>query len=247
MRYDKRLLASDELAPGIAALQQAGARGCNVTLPFKFAALGLATEASQRARLAQACNVLCFDRQQVWADNTDGAGLVQDIVHNAAYPLAGKRILLIGAGGAAAGVLGPLIEARPAHISVANRTPDKALRLVQRHAAWAAQHSCSLQSSALAQVNGAFDVVINASSSSLQGAGVPVSPQVLKPQALAYDLMYGPAAQSFTQWAKQHGAQARDGLGMLVEQAALAFAIWRKVLPPSAHVLAELRAHLQHH
>lgn len=228
------------------------ARGCNITVPFKFQVLPLARRASARAVLAQAANVLRFDADGWFADNTDGTGLVRDIQQHAGRPLAGQRVLLIGAGGAAAGVLGPLVEAGCAAITVANRTPDKAVQLVQRHAAWARQHGVALAATGLADVAGdapggasaAFDVVINSSASSLAGAGVPVAASVLKPGTLAIDLMYGPAAQPFLDWAQTHGATARDGLGMLVEQAAGAFLLWRGVMPDTPPVLAALREKL---
>ncbi len=221
------------------------ARGCNITVPFKFQVLPLARQVSDRARLAQAANVLRFDADGWFADNTDGTGLVRDIQQHAGVALAGRRVLLIGAGGAAAGVLGPLIEAGCAAVTVANRTPAKAQDLVQRHAAWADRHGVRLAATGLADAGEAFDVVLNSSASSLAGAGVPVAPAVLKPGTLAVDLMYGPAARPFLDWAAAHGATGRDGLGMLVEQAAGAFLLWRGVMPQTAPVLAALRAHLQ--
>jgi shikimate dehydrogenase len=186
-------------------------------------------------------------------NNSDGPGLVADITRNAGVALAGRDLLLIGAGGAAAGVLGPLISQRPRRIVIANRTHSRADTLVQRHAALASSSDVALQACGLdlsadagasdaAALAGGFDVVINATASSLGGAAVPVPASVLKPGALALDMMYGPAAQGFLDWATARGARARDGLGMLVEQAAEAFLIWRGVRPPSSQVLAELRA-----
>ena len=235
----RNFIASADPAAGLGP-----ARGCNITVPFKFQVLPLARRASERAVLAQAANVLRFDADGWFADNTDGTGLVRDIQQHAGVPLAGQRVLLIGAGGAAAGVLGPLIEAGCASVTVANRTRDKAVQLVQRHAAWADRHGVLLAATGLADAGEAFDVVLNSSASSLAGAGVPVSASVLKPGALAIDLMYGPAAQPFLDWATAHGATARDGLGMLVEQAAGAFQLWRGVLPHTPSVLAALRARL---
>jgi shikimate dehydrogenase len=187
---------------------------------------------------------LRFEGEDVFAENTDGVGLVNDIVHNAGVALQGRQVLLIGAGGAAAGVLGPLIEAGARRIVVANRTQAKAAFLIDRHAALARQHRVALEAPELHQLAESFDVVVNGTASSLSGAAVPVAADVLKPGALAYDMMYGPAAEGFTRWAREHGAVARDGLGMLVEQAAEAFQVWRGVRPPSAQVLAELRASL---
>ena len=245
LQYVKRLIPLDGFAQAVRDFRAEGGRGCNVTVPFKFEAAPLATRLSQRAELAGACNTLRFDGAEIFADNTDGVGLANDIMRNAGVELAGHDLLLIGAGGAAAGVLGPLIEARPRRIVVANRTQAKAGVLVDRHSALAAQHGVQLEAPELHEVCGSFDVVVNATSSSLSGAAVPVPADVLKRGALAYDMMYGPAAQGFLDWARQHAAVPRDGLGMLVEQAAEAFLIWRGVRPPAAQVLAELRATLQ--
>jgi len=241
MVYDKRQIPPDRFAQSVQAFVAEGGRGCNITVPFKFEAATLASHTSERAQLAKACNVLTFNDGQILADNTDGLGLVIDIERNAGLPLKGKRVLLIGAGGAAAGVLGPLLNAQPAHLSVANRTRHKASDLVARHQPLALLQKTELVAHDLQGLEGDFDVIVNATASSLSGAGVPVNAAVLKPGALAYDMMYGPGAQGFMDWAQAHGAVARDGLGMLVEQAAEAFLIWRGVRPPSGQVLAELR------
>jgi shikimate dehydrogenase len=239
--YDKREIPLDQFDMSVRQFICEGGRGCNITVPFKFQASALATQTSARALLAQAANVLSFQDGQILADNTDGIGLVNDIERNAGVPLKGKRLLLLGAGGAAAGVLGPLIDAQPAQITVANRTLSKATELVLRHAAIASLQNTELLAQDLKGIKGAFDLVINGTVSSLSGAGVPVNATVLRPGALAYDMMYGPGAKDFMDWAKVHGANPRDGLGMLVEQAAEAFLIWRGIRPPSAQVLAELR------
>jgi len=240
--YDKRDIAPSDFARSVHAFIDEGGRGCNITVPFKFEAASIASHTSERGLLAQACNVLTFRDGQILADNTDGIGLVNDIERNAGLSLKGLRLLLIGAGGAAAGVLGPLLQVGPAHISVANRTLHKAAELVARHLSLAAQHQTELEAHTLNEFDAPFDIIINATATSLSGAGVPVDALVLKPGALACDMMYGPAAQGFMDWARAHGAVPRDGLGMLVEQAAEAFLIWRGVRPPSAQVLAELRA-----
>ena len=241
LSYGKRLVPLDGFAQAVRQFRAEGGKGCNVTLPFKFEAARLVTRRSARAQLAQACNTLRFDGADIFGDNTDGIGLVSDIAGNAGVDLAGRDILLLGAGGAAAGVLGPLIEARPRRIVVANRTQSKAALLLERHAALAVQQSVQLEAPEIHALHDGFDVMINATATSMTGAAMPVSPRVLKPRALACDLMYGPAAQGFIEWASGHGATPRDGLGMLVEQAAEAFMVWRGVRPPSAQVLAELR------
>ncbi len=242
MSYGRLLWPPGGFAASVRALAESGAKGCNVTVPFKFDAFLQGKRLTERARLAQAANVLRFDAEGWLADNTDGVGLVGDVERNAGVALAGKRVLLIGAGGAACGVLGPLLIARPHEVVVANRTLEKAHALVARHATLARE--TTLRASALEACGSGFDVVLNASASSMQGAVVPVSPDVLAPGALALDMMYGAAAQPFLDWATLHGARGRDGLGMLVEQAAAAFELWRGVRPQTAPVLAALRARM---
>ncbi len=242
--YERVLSPLDGFEAAVRGFASAGGRGCNVTVPFKFEAYALAPRRSARAQLAQAANTLRFDAEGWLADNTDGVGLVRDIELNAGLPLAGRRLLLVGAGGAGAGVLGPLLAARPAQVVVANRTVAKAQALVDHHAAWAAAHGVPLAAAGLDAPGGGYDVLLNASASSLQGAASPVPASVLAPGALAVDLMYGAAAQPFLAWARAAGAQARDGLGMLVEQAAEAFYVWRGLRPDTAPVLQALRAEL---
>lgn len=245
MVYERLLCPLDDFKAHIHAFAAQGAKGCNVTVPFKFEAFELASRRTPRAELAQAANTLRFDAQAHggWlADNTDGIGLVRDISVNAGVPLAGRRVLLLGAGGASAGVLGPLIEAQPAEIVVANRTVDKAQALAERHAGWAQAHGVALSARPLTDAGQAYDVLINGTAASLSGDAVPVAATVLKQGALALDMMYGPAAQGFLDWARAHGATGRDGLGMLVEQAAEAFALWRGIRPDSAAVLRDMRA-----
>jgi len=245
--YGRVLSPLDGFEATLRRFADEGGRGCNVTVPFKFDAFKLAPRHTPRAALAQAANVLRFDADSEggWlADNTDGIGLVRDIERNAGVALAGRRVLLIGAGGAAAGVLGPLLETSPATVVVANRTVARASELVARHAEAAAGRGTTLHAAPLEACGERYDIVLNASATSLQGAGVPVSAAVLAPGALAVDLMYGPAAAGFIAWATAHGAAARDGLGMLVEQAAEAFFLWRGVRPDTAPVLMRLRERL---
>jgi len=242
MEYGRLLWPLEGFAESVRALAASGAKGCNITVPFKFDAFREGRRLTARAALAQAANVLRFDAEGWIADNTDGVGLVNDIEHNAGVALAGKRVLLIGAGGAAAGALGPLLAAQPRAVVIANRTLAKAQALAERHAPVAG--GSALQARTLDDCGAAFDVVINGSASSLQRAAVPVAPSVLAPGALALDMMYGEAAQPFLDWATAHGARGRDGLGMLVEQAAAAFELWRGVRPDTAPVLAALRARM---
>ena len=242
LQYTRQLVPLDGFAQAVRAFAQAGGRGCNVTVPFKLEAAQCATTCSERVQLAAAANTLVFHDGAIHADNTDGLGLVADIQRNAGVPLAGCDVLLVGAGGAAAGVLGPLLHEAPRSVAVVNRTAARAQALVQAHTPLATLQKTELLALDMQALERDFDIIINATASSLAGAGVPVPARVLRPGSLAYDMMYGAAAQPFLDWAARHGAQPRDGLGMLVEQAAEAFALWRGVRPPSAQVLAELRS-----
>jgi shikimate dehydrogenase len=242
LQYERLESPLDGFTETVQAWAASGALGCNVTVPFKFEAFQLAQQRTERAELAQAVNTLRFDAEGWWGDNTDGAGLVRDIEHNAGRSLAGQRVLLVGAGGAAAGVLGPLLAARPQALWVLNRTEARADELVARHRALADQEGVALHSGGLDQPPTACDIVINGSASSLAGSQAPVDACALRPGGLALDMMYGAAAQPFLAWARAHGAQGRDGLGMLVEQAAEAFWAWRGLRPDTTRVLAQLRA-----
>ena len=242
LAYERRLVPLDGFGAALRDFAQAGGRGCNITVPFKLEAAQAASVRSERVQLAGAANTLSFIDGAIHADNTDGLGLVADIEQGAGFALAGRDVLLVGAGGAAAGALGPLLAAGPRRVVVANRTLERAQALVQSHAALAALQKTELSAQSPQALEHDFDLIINATASSLAGAEVPVSARVLRPGSLAYDMMYGPAAEGFLGWAREHGATPRDGLGMLVEQAAEAFRIWRGVRPPSGQVLAELRA-----
>jgi shikimate dehydrogenase len=242
--YGRVLCPLDGFVATVNRFVAEGGRGCNVTVPFKLQAPALAAQVSERASLAGAANVLRFDAAGWSADNTDGVGLIRDIQQGAGFSLAGRDVLLVGAGGAGAGVLGPLLQAKPRRVVLANRTRATADALVQRHAALARASGCELDSSGLDGAGAGFQLLINASASSLQGAGSPVPASALGPGALVVDLMYGPAAEPFLAWARGHGAHTRDGLGMLVEQAAEAFLFWRGVRPDTASVLQALRTEL---
>ena len=244
LEYGRQPVPQGGFADAVRALRARGARGCNVTVPFKFEAAALADFASAAVQLSGAGNTMSFAGDgTIRLDNTDGLGLVADIQLNCGVALAGRDVLLLGAGGAAAGVLGPLLQAAPRRLVLANRTRARADALARSHAQLAAQHGVELRVEDVPTLGEAFDFVINATASSLNGALPPIPASVFqgRSSALAYDMMYGPAAQPFLQWAREHGAAARDGLGMLVEQAAESFAIWRGVRPPSQCVLNELR------
>jgi shikimate dehydrogenase len=241
MTYDAILAPLDGFDAAVRAFRAAGGRGLNVTVPFKLQAFALADERSERAREAGAINTLRFDANGALGDNTDGAGLVGDITRRLGVTLRGARVLLLGAGGAAAGALDPLLAARPALLVVANRTFAKAQALAERFAASAARLDVPLAARALDAPGAGFDVLVNATAASLQAAVPPLPAGTLATGALALDMMYGAAAAPFLQWARGQGAIARDGLGMLVEQAAEAWFAWFGVRPDTFAVLTALR------
>ena len=242
LAYEKRLAPVDGFADAVHAFMAEGGKGANVTVPFKLEAHKLANALTVRAQAAGAVNTLIFSEEGIIGDNTDGTGLVTDIVYNAQTPIAGKRVLLLGAGGAARGVVLPILEHRPAALVIANRTVATAEALVQQFSALAGEGV--LSACGFAEIEGGFDIVINATSASLSADLPPVPPSAFNPGALALDMMYGKEPTVFMQFAASHGAQTRDGLGMLVEQAAEAFQAWRGVRPATDDVLSALRARL---
>jgi shikimate dehydrogenase len=238
LSYAAVLAPVDDFAGAVRRFVAAGGRGANVTVPFKEEAYRLCTRRTPRAELAGAVNTLVFDQAEILGDNTDGAGLVRDLVVNLACPLVGKRILLLGAGGAARGALGPLLDAGPAALLIANRTPAKALALATRFAAYGPVRGGSYAELA----DQRFDLVINATSASLGGALPPLPPGVFAAGSLAYDMMYGRGDTPFLTFARRQGAvRLADGLGMLVEQAAEAFFVWRGIRPLGGPVMTLLR------
>ena len=239
--YEARLAPLDDFRGALSAFVADGGRGANVTVPFKEEAFRLSTRLSDRAARAGAVNTLAFNGTEVFGDNTDGAGLVRDVTHNLAFPLAGKRILLLGAGGAARGVIAPLLAARPATLVIANRSLGKAEQLAAEFAGEGIVEALSFADLA----GKGFDLVVNGTSASLSGESLPLPPGIFAAGCLAYDMMYGKGETPFMALARQQGAgRCADGLGMLVEQAAEAFFVWRGVRPDTAMVLAELRAAL---
>ena len=241
MAYEARLAPLDAFAASIREFVAAGGKGANVTVPFKEEAFRLCTRLTPRAERAGAVNTLVFDGADILGDNTDGAGLLRDIEHNLAQPLAGRRVLLLGAGGAARGALVPLLAAQPASLAIANISVDKAHELADGVADLGRVEALGFPDLAGRQ----FDVVINATSASLSGATLPLPSGLYAPGSLAYEMMYGKDETPFMAQARNDGAAHWvDGLGMLVEQAAEAFVLWRGVRPPTAPVLTGLRAQL---
>lgn len=240
--YEAILAPLDGFAASVAGFIAAGGRGMNVTLPFKLEAFALTTRRTARAEAARAANTLRFEAGQILADNTDGAGLVADLVRNLGCPVAGRRLLLLGAGGAARGVILPLLGESPASLTVANRTPSRAVELCGTFAAQANIAACTFAELAGRQ----FDLVINATSASLADVAPAIPPGLYAPGSTAYDMMYGKGLTPFLASARSQGAShLADGLGMLVEQAAESFVLWRGVRPDTRPVLAELAAELQ--
>ena len=234
MTYEAILAPLDGFTDSVAQFVAAGGRGANVTVPFKEEAYKLANRLSPRAQRAGAVNTLSFDTNGILGDNTDGAGLVADLTRNLNRTLAGKRILLLGAGGAARGVIEPLLEQQPATLVIANRTVSRAQELAELF-------ECGVTACSFDAADTPFDIVINATAASLAGELPPLSPSIFTPDTLAYDMMYG-RDTPFLSFARAHGAATADGLGMLVEQAAEAFFVWRGVRPDTAAVIASLRA-----
>lgn len=247
--YEARLAAVDGFAQAVSDFVADGGKGANVTVPFKEEACRLSTRLSERAARAGAVNTLVFAGAEIVGDNTDGAGLVRDIADNLGFPLAGRRILLLGAGGAARGVIAPLLAGRPAALFIANRSAGKAIALAGAFADLVAQlglPSGAVDAGSFGETAGkSFDLVINATSASLAGEALPLPPGIFAAGSLAYDMMYGRGETPFLALARAQGAgRCADGLGMLVEQAAEAFCVWRGVRPATAGVLADLRRRL---
>jgi shikimate dehydrogenase len=218
-----------------------GGRGINVTVPHKEAAADLVNDLTPRAQLADAVNTITRRGERLLGDNTDGQGLVADLARNLGVRLAERRILLLGAGGAARGVIGPLLDLGPRLLVVANRTAERALDLAREFCELGPVTACSFTQLR----DQRFDLVINATSASLRGDVPAIPREVINSSTTCYDMAYGSADTAFTAWAKQQGAgRAEQGLGMLVEQAAEAFYVWRGIRPQTTPVLEALRTHV---
>jgi shikimate dehydrogenase len=240
LEYGRILAEPEHFAETVRAFFAGGGRGLNVTVPFKEAAWRLADERSPRAKIAGAVNTLiALPGGRLRGDNTDGAGLIRDLADNHGFAFGGRQILLLGAGGAARGVLRPLLETGLRGLTVANRTADKALALAERAAGAGPVTGCGLDGLAEAR----FDLIVNSTSAGLGGEMPPIPDDCLAPGGWTYDMLYGDTPTPFCHWGERHGAaKALDGLGMLVEQAAESFRLWRGVSPQTAPVIAALRA-----
>ena len=240
IEYGALLSPLDGFKATVHGFRAAGGQGANVTLPFKEEAFALSTQLSSRAQAVGAVNTLIFSAAGIHGDNTDGYGLARDLLHNLGFPIAGRRVLLLGAGGAARGVLQPLLEEGPAVITVANRTVEKARLLVGR---LPRGQSSPVVGCAYDELAGeSFDLVINATSAGLTDTPLPLPPRLFSAGSLAYDMVYG-RDTAFLRAARADGAAGTsDGLGMLVEQAAESYFQWRGARPLTAKVLAALRS-----
>jgi len=237
--YSRLEVAPEALNERVVEFFAADGKGLNVTLPHKQAACLIARERTPRAEMAGAVNTLVLRNNSVFGDNTDGAGLIADLTRNLAFALQGTRILVLGAGGAARGVLGPLLEADPEYLEIANRNDERAAELAHEFSTLGTVHGCGFDAIA----DSTFDLVLNATSASLQDTIPPIPPQVIGPTTLCYDMAYGRGDTAFTRWAKSAGAgRAETGWGMLVEQAAESFLLWRGVKPRTAPVIAAVKA-----
>ena len=236
LEYRAILTPLDAFADTLRAFMAEGGKGANVTQPFKEEACRLATRLSLRAEQAGAVNTLSFDGATILGDNTDGFGLLRDITHAQNYPLTGRRILLLGAGGAARGALAPLLGERPAALTIANRSAERAHSLARQFASLGPVTGC-----ACGELAGqTFDLVINATSAGLSGTAPALPPGLFAPNALAYDMTYGKGDTPFCALAREQGAtRILQGVGMLLEQAAESFFVWRGLRPDCAP-LAEL-------
>lgn len=242
LEYGRVLAPLDAFADTVEAMRMSGFKGANVTVPFKLEAFQLANILTERAHDAGAVNTLIFSDEGITGDNTDGAGIVRDIEQNLHIPILGKRVLLIGAGGAAEGVLHPILACSPALLVITNRTLDKALSMVKKVEEQGEYRFISVNAYAFDDLHGQeFDIVINATSTGLTDTLLPLPTSIFSSQALAYDMMYG-RETPFMAFARQQGAQVADGLGMLVEQAAEAFYVWRGVRPETQSVMQQIRS-----
>ena len=240
IEYGRILSPLDAFRDTVLRFRDEGGKGLNVTVPFKLEAFQLTTTLTSRASHAEAVNTLKFEQDRIIGDNTDGAGLVRDIQNNLGIAIERKRVLLLGAGGAAQGVLYPLLDQEPALLVIANRTLDRALEM-QRKVEQRDVLSRTVSAQTYESLEGlSFDIIINATSAGLTDSTLPIPPGIFAADALAYDMMYG-RETPFMQFARREGAQVADGLGMLVEQAAESFYLWRDVRPDTRTVIEKLR------
>lgn len=238
LSYTKVEVPTDQFVQYVKDFQLHNGKGLNITLPFKQQAFQLASECSQEAAIAQAVNTISFEKDgKIVGYNTDGIGLRKDLVNNHNFSIADKRILIIGAGGAVRGILYPLLSQTPRQIVITNRTFDTAKQLVERM-----QQYGRIKAVPIEEITGQFDLIINGTSSSIEKQTLPINTDVFCSDSFCYDLMYGQEPTPFLKWATNAGVkQVADGLGMLIEQAAEAFYIWRGLRPDTSEVIKILK------
>ncbi|MCB1666935.1 MAG: shikimate dehydrogenase [Porticoccaceae bacterium] len=241
LHYSKQQVVPGRFEEAADVFFAAGGKGLNITVPFKQDAYRYAARLTARARRAGAVNTLTMREGVVQGDTTDGVGMIRDITKNLCWPITGQRVLILGAGGAVRGVLEPLLEEAPQHVVIANRTLEKAMQLSKAFAEMGYLLGCDLDMLSGQQ----FDLIINGTSASLQGELPPLPDDLLAAGGRVYDMMYAAEPTVFMRWAQQRGAaEVADGLGMLVEQAAESFSIWRGVQPETRPVIAAIRQEL---
>ncbi len=239
LQYELLQVAPDKLEKAIRQFQRTGGKGLNITVPHKAAAARLVDRMSERAATAGAVNTITFKDGEMIGDNTDGIGLLRDLEFNLGIEIEGRNILILGAGGATRGIIGPLLEMRPHSLRIGNRTIDKAQALVDHFEKFGPVNACHFN---MVPVTEPYDLIINATSSGVRGETPPYPEAAVSEGTICYDLSYGLSPTPFSAWAREHGA-ARSvmGWGMLVEQAAESFRIWRGVRPDTAPVLKQMQ------
>lgn len=239
LQYELLQVAPDKLETAVRQFQRTGGKGLNMTVPHKAAAVKLCDYLSERAATAGAVNTLSFCEGEIRGDNTDGIGLLRDLAVNQGLTLEGARILILGAGGATRGIVEPLLEMQPAELRIANRTIEKAEHIAEDFSHVGPVSTCRFD---LLPVEGPYDLVINATSADLHGDTPPYPSAAVSSETFCYDLSYGLKPTPFSEWARQQGAsKSVMGWGMLVEQAAESFHIWRRVRPDTAPVLKQMK------
>lgn len=239
MQYELLQVTPDKLETAIRQFQRTGGKGLNITVPHKQAVMSLLDQVTERASAAGAANTLSFRKELIYGDNTDGIGLLRDLVVNLDLQLEGANLLILGAGGATRGIVGPLLEMRPSSLRIANRTVEKAEAIADAFAGLGNVSACSF---AAIPVRERYDLVINATSAGVRGETPPFPAAAISSHTFCYDLSYGLTPTPFSVWARQQGAaQSVMGWGMLVEQAAESFQIWRGVRPDTAPVLKQMK------
>ena len=239
IQYELLQVTPEKLEQAVRQFQRTGGKGLNITVPHKRAVCRLCDQLSERASTAGAANTLVFQDSEIYGDNTDGIGLLRDLAVNLGINLDGANILILGAGGATRGIVGPLLEMQPRALVIANRTIDKAEALVERFSASGPVSACRFN---IVPVSDPFDLIINATSAGIHGESPPYPDAAVSENTFCYDLSYGLEPTPFSVWAKKHGAlRSVMGWGMLVEQAAESFNLWRDVRPDTAPVLRQMK------